>query len=1202
MWTALSLIVAAGVAYATLVLVRVQQLPRAARWSAALLGAYGTIAFLHGVLTGTPLPSLLAGQSFWRMLPYVLRGAVVGGLVVLPLALLVSLVRAGLRAPVPGSRARAIREAAALAVALAIVVAALPQGDGAGASVTRTATTSTPRAPIFPRLEDRRVALQNGLRALEEAQQNLRRDQWDPEYVVQEVGTEPERLSQWVRDNTSWIPYRGVLRGPIGVLMDRQGNSLDRSLLLATLLQKAGHSVRLAQYNLTEYAATEILPRLLAERVQAFDEPMEVQGDLAAEIDAATRRYQLQPAAIEQTLKTEMETVDRTMLLLDERVAGQTARLLSAVRVPDGSQEWTERLRFAMGALQEHWWIQWDDGTQWIDLDILEPDSRTSLAAPSPSKTVALNEAESLPRHEIALRVVSEHWSGGSLSERRVLEHVLRPAELLGQQVVLQFFPSELPSEQDPIKSETAFRERLLQQTTWGAALIVGTSVVQAATLRDGSDQPAQQKGGPFGALGGSAAAALDRSQPPAVFTAAWIEYEIRSPGRDPNVVRRAVFDLLGPAARATSPVPLVPPDHARRMSRSLALTTRTEILPIGFALAPEFLAHLAAQSVLNNRELLHRLARGGLPSQSELMLFERATPAPSPLYALALARIEWSGLGERTFIDRPNIFTRHRLLAMNGESIARIDATDIVSNEIGVSLTTDDAFAARLEQGVLDTNAEALLLKGDHVGGNTGGAFAVSSDWLTLTVGSKDAVDNLRLSEDARRAITRDLETGFDVVVPRAPVRDPSGEFTGWWRIDRRTGDTLGVAENGWGQAGERAVQYNVFVEMAKGFVFQEVFCRVAPLALEPARPFIQQAVYLWGPKWWVDTLPPPGDDKTAYEGGKAACLFGFMAHGVLATLPLVMMTLRFSSLGRLAMKLGPTFPKFRLPRRPPSRRPPSPRKPGKPTPPKPAEPKSPAGRPKAPPPECPDGAPKAPQSLKGPYRGDIGGRELLERHPDSDWLRKAGIKPQDLLDAFKKADKFAETAYNDAIKNGMSDASAHRVSQDAWHTTYEQVRPLGRRWDRQLGEWVWETRPPRAGETQGISAGNQSSGLEKGPYQADTVGMALLNEVPDSVAIALMGGEKTVNAIRKADAVAARYYQDMRAAGMSDVSAHQVSKDVWHDVFTRNRGNPFGRPVPPVPVPNQTMPNSVPGQCGPSPLAQSTPGYAAVNNALGK
>src|SRR5690606_32967356 len=45
----------------------------------------------------------------------------------------------------------------------------------------------------------------------------------------------------WVRDETGYVPYRGALRGPAGVLMDRVGNALDRATLLRELLHAAGY-------------------------------------------------------------------------------------------------------------------------------------------------------------------------------------------------------------------------------------------------------------------------------------------------------------------------------------------------------------------------------------------------------------------------------------------------------------------------------------------------------------------------------------------------------------------------------------------------------------------------------------------------------------------------------------------------------------------------------------------------------------------------------------------------------------------------------------------------------------------------------------------------------------------------------------------------------------------------------------------------
>ena len=76
------------------------------------------------------------------------------------------------------------------------------------------------------------------------------RDSFDPQAVVAKVGKDSAGLFTFVRDSTCWVAYQGALRGPEGVLMDRVGNSLDRSLLLAELLRTAGHTARLAHAKL----------------------------------------------------------------------------------------------------------------------------------------------------------------------------------------------------------------------------------------------------------------------------------------------------------------------------------------------------------------------------------------------------------------------------------------------------------------------------------------------------------------------------------------------------------------------------------------------------------------------------------------------------------------------------------------------------------------------------------------------------------------------------------------------------------------------------------------------------------------------------------------------------------------------------------------------------------------------------------------
>ena len=260
-----------------------------------------------------------------------------------------------------------------------------------------------------------------------------------------------------------------------------------------------------------------------------------------------------------------------------------------------------------------------------------------------------------------------------------------------------------------------------------------------------------------------------------------WLEYEIRVPGEKPRTVRRAVFDLIGPAERAPGAAALVLDDE-KKVARGLALTMQTEMLPLASALAPEFVRHLLAQNLLDNRELFAVALRGTpvSPAAIEQVLDRSAVPL-SALYPLALARLTEKEQ-QHIYIDRPNLLTRHMYAVPLPEGVRFRDATDIVANEIGVSLAADDAFAARVAQGVRDTNAESLLRASGVAFGNTGDAFAASRTWHAFAARQEAGVaDQLQLPNDVRRQIAADVANGYAVVAPESPVPVQPEAFSGW-------------------------------------------------------------------------------------------------------------------------------------------------------------------------------------------------------------------------------------------------------------------------------------------------------------------------------------------------------------------------------------------------------------------------------------
>jgi hypothetical protein len=772
---------------------------------------------------------------------------------------------------------------------------------GVGAWFVRGEFSSARNAAPAALTPAERVAmLENSLRALEDGVRDAPRDRWDPAYVVEQVGQNPDSLYRWVQDNTAWIPYRGSLRGPVGVLMDRQGNSLDRALLLADLLQRAGHAVRLARTVLPLERASAMLPEQASKRPSDVGDDFDLMSGPPVSIPEAAEGYGLDGKGIEQTLESYDEATAELLEKVEQRVASQAERLLRSVDGLDPAAEWMVRADSALALLRDHWWVQLETSDSWRDLDLVRPDT-TSVPIAAPVETLVPAGVDSALHHQVTIRIVTERFTAGRLVEERVLEHTLRPSDMIGRPIVLQFWPTAWQPRDSTSGSARSLRLFALEQDQWRASLVVGNDAVAEATL-DVSTRSADRATGSLGGLGGAMTRALGtrRDEEDSVLTAASIEYVIGVPGRAPRVLRRSVFDLIGPAARQAG-VAAPTFDERQRLDRSLSLMMRTEILPVVAQPNADFVTHLAARSVLANADLLRAVSQPGFGPHAATMdsLLNTAQPGVGPLHTLAVLRHQ--AIGTTAFLDQPAILTRHRYPRLEGDSIALADATDIVANELGIALSESDGFAARVVQGVWDTNLEALLgLAGGPVG-NTAAAFDATRNWRTLTRDDRERLPELRLPADALTQIAHHLDSGYTVVVPENPVTVDRHQFTAWWRVRPETGDALGIGENGWGQGAEYSLTTDIMIVGGRAFVFEYGLCQFIPQMANSLR-VIGGEFWRLGiaPSW---TLPPePGKDfeDVAVENNRM-CLKEAMLAGFLATAPLLIARARYSVLARM-------------------------------------------------------------------------------------------------------------------------------------------------------------------------------------------------------------------------------------------------------------------------------------------------------------
>jgi hypothetical protein len=727
-------------------------------------------------------------------------------------------------------------------VAFVLAVSSACSGCGSSANDAtvraNAASGSSQTGPGLQMLERNPAGVSRILNALETAVSEIPRDTFDPAIVAQKVGTEPAALLDWVKQNTFWVPYTGALRGASGVLMDRLGSSLDRSLLLAELLRTAGHTVRLATRTLSATAAAQLIANLPAApakipgaELQAPPEPSEADYARYAELSGLGAA----------TLKAGLEAVrTRTAAIandVQQRVAKQSAFLGSAVP-PAPSKEDASR---AIVAMKELWWVQVQQGEGWSDLDPLAARTAGRHEPPEQTFDYVPDQAAAIPLpdryvHQLTIRVVVEQSTPTGRVEHVALAHTLRPSEVVGHAIALRNIPRDWPAPQallaDGGLSTTVVKESALKQTEWLPSLSVGdTTIEQASVTMAGSlnAQPRQAKDQrpSAGALGGGLDALGGGDETPTGdegrLTAEWIEYEIKAPGAPIKKVRREIFDLVGVEARSAGQKDISALDEHGRMVRALAMLGTVEILPMSSRLSPEFTLFRSLQTLNSIRDALTGLSTD-LAAHNRGPAFEHGMglrPTSDRLFDFAFARFAWSPVAADVYLASPNVVTfRTGLTADASGQLIEQRGFDIVINTVAVRNGSPmSSFLARLTQGVTDTNVEAGLAGTTPVS-NAGTALANRPDagaWIT-TRGPEDS----RLSQAGwpAQSMARLKEAWADgayTVVPSSPAQAPADRV--WWRVDPSTGETVGTGELGWGQGLTEKITVTALVFISGGW-----------------------------------------------------------------------------------------------------------------------------------------------------------------------------------------------------------------------------------------------------------------------------------------------------------------------------------------------------------------------------------------------
>jgi hypothetical protein len=642
----------------------------------------------------------------------------------------------------------------------------------------------------------------------------LPRTEFDPAALAESLGRNPQAHFQWVRDHTWWAPYRGLLRGPKGVMLDRVGSSLDRALLLGDLLRRAGYSVRLAHAELTESRAAEILDRLrpIPDRRRSPSELKPSSPELKKIVDASFEG----DTSLDELAADSMRRRDEARKL----ASAQSQQVYSAVK--DAAAGDGPAKQAITDALQDHWWIERNDGGHWVPMDVLLPDATPGDVVAEATQRLEWNADAEFPAiaesewHAVELQVVIERYEGNATKELAVLKAVLRPAEVLERPITLAHMPKPWPDMLPNASTDpNALGNAAVSVREWVPFLKVGSDLVAQSGFTDSGDlveapfdsqrDIAATGGGGFMSGFGEALGGGESSS--SAISAEWLDYEIRVPGSPSQKLRRPLFDLLGPIRRSAGAEGFDASTNERLVERYEALLSSTEIFLQPCDISEEFVAHLMTKSFVANQSAFRELSREQDPDKALKLassLLERIDRW-GPLPGLAYWRSSLGGEPQAWYIDRPNVLNyRFGRPVVNADRVTIREQIDIASNPIAVRAgSATGQFQVRVTQGVTDTIAEMVILGGDPgKTANTSSLFVAAGNEADAgkRIGARDtgAIRELGWPEETAATLAEDIGAGFLAIALAKPVVIDGRERVGWWRVAPHTGETIGVMDTG--------------------------------------------------------------------------------------------------------------------------------------------------------------------------------------------------------------------------------------------------------------------------------------------------------------------------------------------------------------------------------------------------------------------
>lgn len=463
----------------------------------------------------------------------------------------------------------------------------------------------------------------------------------------------------------------------------------------------------------------------------------------------------------------------------------------------------------------DHVWVQAYTGDGWLDLDPTFPGAQMGDRRADPQAT--LDQLADECYHRLHIRVRLERITSEGLEITYPLSHQTRIADLIGQKVVFRHILEQMGS-QGGMEAAEIGRVIGARQRRYHPLLQIGDRALlgELFTEAEGLDLDAP--------VGRMAQALGDQSEEAGPLSGEWLELTLLYPDGSEETIERAVFDRLGPSARADNDLEQLVRTDMNHLLLGTYLSLYIAPNRVPSDAAQDQIAHPLRTLLIEHDNLvqhLNALLDEGIDSNIQRFLTDSFLPYDTRLWTelahvanVTMASASDGALDQaaemlavRAYYDSPRIFVTDLHSLNAGETAFSVDLRRDAVRAVaypGVEQAAELAF--RTIRGMMDASLEGAVLEA-ITGQPAITAPAVFGQALTQNVEMAFLVPGSTIPEkaqwpkDARFRIAHDLEAGFGVMVPTRFVVLPeaNGEpRVAWWRVDLESGELVGVLDTG--------------------------------------------------------------------------------------------------------------------------------------------------------------------------------------------------------------------------------------------------------------------------------------------------------------------------------------------------------------------------------------------------------------------